>query len=137
MTIPSPITKNNTMTKIREIYVCELCGNTIEVLTPGDGDLACCGQEMVLQKENTVEAAQEKHVPVLKVEGTVATVNVGSVPHPMEPNHNIAWIEIVQNFKLQRVTLQSGDAPQAVFSVEPGAPISVRASCNLHGVWSV
>jgi len=123
------------MTKIREVYVCELCGNIVEVLAVGDGDLVCCGQDMVLQKENTVDASKEKHVPVLNVEGTVATVEVGSAPHPMDPNHFIAWIEIVQGAKQQCVALNPGDAPKAVFTVESSVPISVRAYCNLHGLW--
>ena len=125
------------MTKIREVYVCELCGNIVEVLAVGDGDLVCCGQEMVLQKENTVDASKEKHVPVLNVKGTIATVEVGSVPHPMESNHSITWIEIIQGTKRQCVSLNPGDAPKAVFAVEPGEPIAVRAYCNLHGLWGV
>ena len=125
------------MTKIREVYVCELCGNIVEIVAVGDGDLVCCGQEMVLQSENTVDASKEKHVPVLKVEGAVATVDVGSVPHPMEPNHFIAWIEITQGSKQQRAVLNPGDAPQAVFTVNPGEPVAVRAYCNLHGLWGV
>ncbi len=124
------------MTQLREIYVCELCGNIVEVLGTGDGDLVCCGQEMTLQKENTVDASKEKHVPVLKVEGTVATVDVGSVPHPMEAKHYIEWIEIVQGSKQQRVSLKPGDAPKATFAVDAGVPVSVRIYCNLHGLWT-
>jgi superoxide reductase len=118
-----------------EIYVCELCGTIIEVLEGAGGTLTCCGQDMALQKENTVNAAQEKHVPVVTVSGTAATVQVGSVAHPMEPQHYIAWIELQQGSKIQRIYLQSGAAPQAVFAVEAGVPVIVRAYCNLHGLW--
>ena len=128
-------TKEYLMANIREVYVCELCGNIVEVLDGGAGELVCCGQEMSLQKENTVDASKEKHVPVLKVDGTLATVDVGSIPHPMESNHYITWIEIVQGAKQQCVALNPGDAPKAVFTVESGAPISVRTYCNLHGLW--
>ena len=118
-----------------EIYRCELCGHLIEVLEEAGGTLACCGQDMVLQRANTTEAAQEKHVPVVTVSGTTATVQVGSVAHPMEAQHHIAWIELQQGNKGQRVVLQPGDAPQAVFTVEAGVPVVVRAYCNLHGLW--
>ncbi len=123
------------MTMLREIYVCELCGNIVEVLGTGDGDLVCCGQDMTLQKENTVDASKEKHVPVLKIEGTKLVVEVGSVPHPMEAKHYIEWIEIMQGSKTQRVMLQPGEAPRAEFTINAGEPISVREYCNLHGLW--
>ena len=118
-----------------EIYLCELCGNIVEVLGEAEGTLTCCGQDMVMLKANTIEAAQEKHVPVVTVSGTTATVQVGSVAHPMESQHHIAWIELQQGNKGQRVVLKPGDAPQAVFIVEAGIPVAVRAYCNLHGLW--
>ena len=81
------------MAKRLEVYKCKLCGNIVEVLTGGDGALVCCGQDMVLMAENTVDAAQEKHIPVLeKTEGGYK-VTVGSVAHPMEEKHFIEWIE--------------------------------------------
>jgi len=118
-----------------EIYVCELCGNIIEVLEGAGGTLVCCGQDMTLQKENTVNAAQEKHVPVVTISGTTATVQVGSTAHPMEAQHSIVWIELQQGNKIHRVYLKPGDAPQAVFAIETGAPVLARAHCNLHGLW--
>ncbi|MDR2441323.1 MAG: desulfoferrodoxin [Planctomycetaceae bacterium] len=123
------------MAKIYEVYVCELCGNIVEVLDGADGDLICCGQEMTLQKENTVDAAKEKHVPVVTINGNTVTVQVGSTLHPMEEKHHITWIEIRQNNKLQRVQLKPGDEPKAVFNIEPDVPIVVREYCNLHGLW--
>ena len=118
-----------------EVYVCELCGNIIEVLEGADGTLVCCGQDMIRLKENSTDAAQEKHVPVVTINGTTATVHVGSVAHPMEAKHHIAWIELQQGNKVQRVYLQPGEAPQAVFAVEAGVPVTVREYCNLHGLW--
>lgn len=118
-----------------EIYVCELCGNAVEVIEAADGTLTCCGQDMTLQKENTTDAAKEKHVPVVSVSGTTAAVKVGTVAHPMESGHHIAWIELQQGNKIQKVYLQPGESPQAVFAVESGASITVRAYCNLHGLW--
>jgi len=118
-----------------EIYVCELCGTIVEVIEGAGGTLVCCGQDMILQKENTTDAAQEKHVPVVTINGTTATVQVGSVAHPMESQHHIAWIELRQGNKVQRTYLQPGEAPQAVFVIEAGAPVTVREYCNLHGLW--
>ena len=119
-----------------EIYVCDLCGNVIEVLEAAGGVLVCCGQDMTLRKENTTDVAKEKHVPVATVNGTIATIQVGSVAHPMESQHYIVWIELQQKNKVQRIYLKSGEAPQAVFVVEPDAPVTVRAYCNLHGLWN-
>ena len=117
-----------------EIYKCELCGNIVEVLHGGAGELVCCGQPMVCMKENTVDAAKEKHVPVIeKIDGGVK-VKVGSVAHPMEEKHYIEWIEIIADGKSYRQYLNPGDAPEAVFLVE-AASITAREYCNLHGLW--
>ena len=129
--------KRKIMANRTEINICELCGNIVEVLEGAGGTLACCGQDMTLQKENTTDASKEKHVPFVTVEGTTATVSVGGVAHPMEENHYIAWIELQQGIKTQRVYLASGVSPKAVFAVESGVSITVRAYCNLHGLWKV
>lgn len=118
-----------------EVFVCEICGYIIEVLESAGGTLVCCGQDMSPQKENSTDAATEKHVPVVTIEGTTATVQVGSTSHPMEEQHHIAWIELQQGNKLQRIHLQPGDAPQAIFTIESGVPVAVREWCNLHGLW--
>ena len=118
-----------------EVYVCELCGNVVEVLDGADGPLACCGQDMTLQKENTTDAAQEKHVPLVTINGAEASVQVGSVIHPMTEGHYISWIELQQGNKVQKTYLDPTGAPQAVFSIESGIPVIVRAYCNLHGLW--
>lgn len=122
------------MAERSEIYKCELCGNIVEVLHGGAGELVCCGQPMVGMKENTVDAAKEKHVPVIeKVEGGVR-VKVGSVAHPMEEKHYIEWIEIIADGKSYRQYLKPGDVPEAVFKVDAAA-ITAREYCNLHGLW--
>lgn len=116
------------------IYKCELCGNIVEVLIAGDGELVCCGQPMKLMVANTVDAAKEKHVPVIeKIPGGVK-VKVGSVAHPMEEKHYIQWIEINADGRTCRRFLKPGDAPEAEFMVE-AANITVREYCNLHGLW--
>jgi superoxide reductase len=117
-----------------EVYKCEACGNIIEVLHGGAGELVCCGQPMVHLVENTVDAAKEKHVPVIeKVAGGVK-VKVGSVPHPMEEKHYIEWIELIVNGKAERQFLKPGQAPEAVFKVEQ-KNVTAREYCNLHGLW--
>ena len=128
------------MSEVREVYVCEICGQIVEVLAGGDGTLICCGLEMTLQKENSVDAAKEKHVPVVQIEGNKITVQVGSTFHPMTADHAIAWIEVIEiekgsNLgKLQRAELKPGDDPKAEFCIS-GKAFTVRAYCNLHGLW--
>lgn len=122
------------MTKKLEVYKCEVCGNIVEVLHAGAGELVCCGEAMKLLQENTVDAAKEKHLPVIeKVAGGVK-VKVGSVPHPMEDKHYIEWIEIIADGKAYRQFLEPGDAPEAIFNIEADG-IAARAFCNLHGLW--
>ncbi len=122
------------MTARLEVYKCELCGNIVEVLHAGAGELVCCGQPMTCLKENTVDAAKEKHVPVIeKIDGGVK-VTVGSVAHPMEEKHYIEWIEIIADGKAYRQFLEPGQAPEATFMVD-AADITAREYCNLHGHW--
>ena len=117
-----------------EVYKCEACGNIIEVLHSGKGELVCCDQPMTLIKENTVDAAKEKHVPVIeKIEGGVK-VKVGDVAHPMEEKHYIEWIEIIAGGKAYRQFLNPGEVPEAIFNVETDQ-IMARGYCNLHGLW--
>ena len=117
-----------------EVYKCEVCGNIVEVLHGGDGELVCCGQPMNRFVENTVDAAKEKHVPVIeKVEGGVK-VKVGEVAHPMGEKHWIEWVEIIADGKAYRQFLNPGEAPEAIFNVEADQ-ITAREYCNLHGLW--
>ena len=122
------------MAKRLEVYKCGICGNIVEVLHAGEGELVCCGQPMKLLVENTVDAAKEKHVPVVeKVEGGVK-VKVGAVAHPMEEKHWIEWVEVVVDGKSYRQFLNPGDVPEATFNVQ-GDKITAREYCNLHGLW--
>jgi superoxide reductase len=117
-----------------EIYKCEVCGNIVEVLHGGAGELVCCGQAMTNLKENTVDAAKEKHVPVIeKIDGGVK-VKVGDVPHPMEAKHFIEWIEVIAGGKSYIQFLNPGDVPEAVFNIEADT-VTAREFCNLHGLW--
>jgi len=122
------------MTKKLEIYKCEICGNIVEVLHEGKGELVCCGQPMKLFIENTVDAAREKHVPVIEQTDGKVTVKVGSVAHPMEEKHHIEWIEIIADGKAYRQFLKPGEEPEATFEVKTDK-ITVREYCNLHGLW--
>jgi superoxide reductase len=121
-------------TKRLEIYKCSVCGNMVEVIHEGEGELVCCGQPMKLLVENSVDAATEKHVPVIeKIDGGYK-VTVGSVAHPMEDKHYIEWIELVADGKACRQFLSPGDAPEATFAVE-AENVTAREHCNLHGLW--
>ena len=117
-----------------EIYKCLACGNIVEVLEAGDGDLVCCNKPMRLFAENSTDAAQEKHVPVIeKIDGGYK-VTVGSVAHPMADDHYIQWIELVAGGKAYRQFLEPGQEPVAVFKVDADA-VTAREYCNLHGLW--
>jgi len=117
-----------------EVYKCEACGNIVEVLFGGAGELVCCGEPMKQMIENTVDAAKEKHVPVLEKTGDGYKVTVGSVAHPMEDKHYIQWIELIADGKAYRQFLNPGEAPEAFFKVDAGQ-VSAREYCNLHGLW--
>ncbi len=117
-----------------QVYKCNLCGNIVEVLHGGVGELVCCGEPMKLLKENTTDAAKEKHVPVIeKIDGGYK-VKIGSVAHPMEEKHYIEWIELLADGKAYRQFLKPGDKPEAVFNVKASS-VSAREYCNLHGLW--
>jgi superoxide reductase len=122
------------MTQRLEVYKCEVCGNIVEVLHAGEGQLVCCQQPMKLYRENTVDAAKEKHVPVIeKTEGGFK-VKVGSVPHPMEVKHYIEWIELIADGRVYRQFLKPGDAPEATFTLA-AEKVTAREYCNVHGLW--
>ncbi|QOX79560.1 desulfoferrodoxin [Trichlorobacter lovleyi] len=122
------------MPKRLEVYKCQHCGNIIEVLIGGGANIVCCGENMQLQSENTVDAAKEKHVPVIvKGDGTI-TVKVGEVSHPMEEKHYIQWIELIADGKVYTQFLEPGQAPEATFCVT-ATTVTAREYCNLHGQW--
>jgi superoxide reductase len=122
------------MTKLNEIYKCEICGNIVEMVHTGAGELVCCGQAMSLQKENTVDADKEKHVPVITENDEGILVSIGEKDHPMEKEHYIEWIEIEANKKIYRKYFEPGDEPKAEFTIKADN-IKARAYCNIHGLW--
>jgi superoxide reductase len=122
------------MTVRLQVYKCEVCGNIVEVLHEGVGELVCCNQPMKLQEENTVDAAQEKHVPVVERTAEGVKVTVGSVAHPMEEKHYIEWIQVIADGKAYRKFLKPGEAPEAKFCID-AEKITAREYCNLHGHW--
>ncbi len=123
------------MAKLNEVYRCNVCGNIVEVLQGGKGELVCCGEAMELLEENTKDASKEKHVPVKVEEGDKIKVEVGSTHHPMSDDHYITWIEVLVDGKVYRQNLSPGDEPVALFNVS-GSNVKARAYCNLHDLWS-
>jgi superoxide reductase len=117
-----------------EIYKCNKCGNIVEVLHEGHGELVCCGEPMGLLKEKTEDEGLEKHVPVIEKTEKGIKVKVGSVPHPMEENHYIEWIEVIANGKAYRHFLKPGEAPEAEFEIQD-ENVLAREHCNIHGLW--
>ena len=121
--------------KNTQFYICEHCGNIIEKIDDKKVPVVCCGQKMTKIEAGVVEASREKHIPAVTVEGDTVKVAVGSVLHPMTPEHSIEWIYLETEKGAQRKHLNPGDAPEAVFSVVDDKPTAVYAYCNLHGLW--
>jgi len=122
------------VTELKQVYKCNVCGNIVEVLHTGVGELVCCGQPMVLQSEKTEDQGLEKHVPVVEKTETGIKVKVGSVPHPMEDKHYIEWIQVIADGQSYRKFLKPGEAPEAEFCVK-AEKLLVREYCNVHGLW--
>lgn len=122
------------VTQRLEIYKCGVCGNMVEVIHVGGGELVCCNQPMNLQVENTTDAAKEKHAPVIEKTSDGYKVKIGSVAHPMEEKHYIEWVQIISGDKAYREFLKPGIAPEAVFKLLEGS-ITAREYCNIHGLW--
>ncbi len=116
------------MTKLNQIWKCEICGNIIEILHEGADSLVCCGQPMKLQEEKTQDTGKEKHVPIISEN----TVKVGSIEHPMTPEHYIEWIEATGDNEKAIIFLKPTEKPEAKFSFNVK---SARIYCNLHGLW--
>ena len=118
-----------------QVYKCEICGNIVEVLHAGGGELVCCGQPKKLLQEATADSSTEKHVPVIeKIENGYKVV-VGSTLHPMVEQHYIEWIELLADGKSYRQFLNPGDAPEAVFRIGEAMDVKAREYCNVHGLW--
>ena len=118
------------------ILVCEKCGNMVSLLKKGTCPVKCCGEPLVELTANTTDAAQEKHVPAVTIDGDKVNVKIGTVEHPMVDAHYIEWIAIETKQGAQRKPLAPGEAPKAVFALAEGdALICAYEYCNLHGLW--
>lgn len=123
------------MTSKTNFYICNKCGNIVEKIHDSGAPLVCCGEKMTRIEAGVVEASREKHIPVVKVEGSIVSVDVGSVEHPMAEEHSILWIYLETDKGGYRKHLKPGEAPKAVFTVTDEKPVAVYAYCNLHGLW--
>ncbi len=122
------------MTIQKQVYRCNVCGNIVQVLHAGKGELVCCGQPMELLQEKTADVGLEKHVPVVETTDRGIKVKVGDVPHPMEEKHHIEWVEVLTDGGSYRRFLKPGDRPEAEFEI--GAQkVAAREYCNIHGLW--
>ena len=121
--------------KETKFYICEKCGNTVEIIHASGVPLVCCGQKMTEIKPGTTEASLEKHIPVVEYSGNTVKVTVGSVLHPMTEEHSIEWVYLETDKGGQRKTFAAGDAPEVTFAIADERPIAVYAYCNLHGLW--
>lgn len=123
------------MVEIKEIYKCNICGNIVEVVHGGAGELICCGEPMELLKEKTEDSSVEKHVPFIEKTPTGVLVKIGqNAKHPMENEHHIEWIELIADEKSYLKYLKPGDKPEAEFCITADK-IQAREHCNIHGLW--
>ena len=122
--------------KEMKFYICEHCGNIIGKIHDAGVPVVCCGQKMTELVPGTVEASVEKHIPVVTVEGNQVKVQIGSVEHPMIPEHYIMWVYMQTTVGGQLKNLLPGTAPAVTFALtEDEKPVAVYAYCNLHGLW--
>lgn len=126
------------MTEQNQIYKCEACGNMVEVLHKGVGELTCCNQPMTLFTAETEDGAREKHLPVVEEQSDSVKIKVGDVAHPMEDKHYIEWIQVITKDGMNyKKFLNPCDAPEAEFQVAKDNIKYVREYCNLHGLWRI
>lgn len=127
--------KRNFMTELLQVYKCEVCGNMVEVIHAGDGELSCCGQPMKYMQPGTTDGATEKHVPVIEKWKKGYHIKVGSARHPMEDKHHVEWIELITPGASIKRYLSPDDEPEAFFDEVDANDVTVREYCNLHGLW--
>lgn len=119
-----------------KVYKCNICGNVVELLENGGGELVCCGEAMHEMTAKTTDEGNEKHLPVVSVEGNKVIVHVGGIDHPMLENHYITKIFVVYNNKVLRKNLKYTDQPHAEFVLdEEFNTLEVYEYCNIHGLW--
>jgi superoxide reductase len=119
-----------------KFFICKHCGNIIAIVKSSGVPISCCGEEMAELIPGTTDGAREKHVPVIRQEGNTVYVHIGSVDHPMIPEHYIEWIALQTKYGNQRKPLAPGQVPEACFSLcEGDEVVSAYEYCNLHGLW--
>jgi superoxide reductase len=123
------------MVERMQVYKCDLCGNIVEVLHGGAGELVCCNQPMKLMEAKTEDVGKEKHVPVIEKTEAGVKVEIGSVPHPMEEKHYIEWVAVITDRGIYRKFLNPGEKPEAEFKIKESV-ISIKEYCNVHGLWT-
>jgi len=124
------------MTKLNEIYRCNVCGNMVEMVNEGVGQLTCCEENMELLEERQLDVGPEKHIPIIEKDGDKIVVKVGEVSHPMEEEHHISFVELFVGDKIYRKFLNPGDEPKAVFEVCADIDdLRAREYCSVHGLW--
>ena len=121
--------------KETKFFICEHCGNLVEVVYDAKVPMICCGQKMTQLVTGTVEASVEKHLPVVTVDGDKVRVEIGAVAHPMASEHSILWVYLQTDKGGQRKNLAVGEAPAAEIALLGEKPEAVYAYCNLHGLW--
>ena len=123
------------MSKEVKFYICKHCGNIVGLIHNAGVPLVCCGEKMSELVPNTTEAATEKHLPVVEMDGNIVKVSVGSVEHPSTEEHYIAWVYLETAHGGQRKAIKPGDKPEGSFALQDDELIAVYAYCNLHGLW--
>jgi superoxide reductase len=123
------------MTKMFEVYKCEVCGNITKVVHNSGGLLVCCGKPMILQQEKTTDQGKEKHVPVIEKSASGIMVKVGSVPHPMEETHYLEWVDVRTGENVYVRSFKPGEKPETEFCIAD-TNVKARAYCNVHGLWT-
>lgn len=123
------------MAILSDIYKCQSCGHVIKIVHAGMGNLVCCGKPMIRMEEKTADVGSEKHVPVVEKTANGILVRVGSVPHPMLPEHHIEWIEVRDGDNVYVKGLHPAEKPEAEFCVA-NTEVKVREYCNVHGLWT-
>jgi superoxide reductase len=124
------------MTSLRELYKCNTCANVLEVVFTDGAPLVCCGETITKMEAKSEDTGNEKHVPVVEAhpDGGIR-VKVGSVEHPMEEKHYIAFIEVLTKDRVLRAELKPGQKPEAMFCCDLDQVVEVREYCNIHGLW--
>ena len=118
-----------------KFYICRHCGNLIGMVNDAGVPMSCCGEKMEMLLPNSVDASNEKHVPVVSIDGDVVHVKVGEVAHPMVEEHFIQWVYLHTERGGQRKSLKPGEAPEVSFTLNGDKALAVYEYCNLHGLW--